>query len=344
VTAAARALAAWYRKGHRDLPWRRTADPYRIWVSEVMLQQTRAQAVIPYYERFLARFPSVEALAAAPEDEVLALWSGLGYYSRARNLLRAAREIAGRGGFPREYAELRALPGVGSYTAAAVASVAFGLPHAVLDGNVLRVVARVENDASDTAHPRTRERFRAVAQEWLDPRRPGVFNQALMELGATVCLPRKPRCGNCPLAALCRALHAGTAASLPVKLRKTAPVRIDATVLLVRRGGRLLVRRRPPDASRMADFWELPSPEDLPAAEAGTLLGAFRHTITHHHYFIRVCSAAVAGSWKCPAGFRWIAEGRLQTLPLATTARKALRLAAKRLAKSAAGPRPVANL
>ena len=196
-----RLLLAWYARGHRDLPWRDTRDPYRIWVSEIMLQQTRAQAVIPYYHRFLERFPSVEALAAAAEDEVLALWSGLGYYSRARNLRLAARQIVDSGGFPRSYEGIRGLPGIGDYTAAAVASIAFDLPYAVLDGNVLRVVARVANDAADISAARTRERFRAMAQGWLDAAiEPGHFNQALMELGATVCLPRKPLCLVCPLA------------------------------------------------------------------------------------------------------------------------------------------------
>jgi A/G-specific adenine glycosylase len=329
VTAVARALAAWFRRGHRDLPWRRTADPYRIWVSEVMLQQTRAQAVVPYYHRFLERFPTVEALAAAPEADVLALWSGLGYYSRARNLRRAAREIVAMGAFPRAYAAIRALPGIGDYTAAAVASIAFGLPHAVLDGNVLRVVARVENDASDIGLPRTRERFRALAQEWLDPRRAGAFNQALMELGATVCLPRNPLCAICPLASLCRARQAGTAAELPVKLRKAVTQRIDATVLIVRRGARFLVRRRAHDARRMAGFWELPAPEDLPAAEPGPSLGTVCHTITHHRYSIQVRLATVAPSWTRPPGFLWVADDRLSTIPLATAARKALRLASQ---------------
>ena len=178
-----RPLIAWYERAHRDLPWRRTSDPYRVWVSEIMLQQTRAQAVVPYFERFLARFPTVEALAAAPEEEALALWSGLGYYSRARNLLRAARLIHAAGAFPSDFAGLRALPGVGDYTAAAIASIAFGKPHAVLDGNVLRVVARMQNDAAEIGSARTRERFRAIAQTWLDSQRPGTFNQALMELG-----------------------------------------------------------------------------------------------------------------------------------------------------------------
>jgi A/G-specific adenine glycosylase len=217
-------LLDWYRRGHRELPWRASSDPYRIWVSEIMLQQTRAQAVIPYYERFLARFPTVEALAAAREDEVLALWAGLGYYSRARNLRKAAQAAVAAGGFPRDYEAIRSLPGVGDYTAAAIASIAFGLPHAVLDGNVLRVVARVENDAADIASSRTKERFRAVAQSWLDPREAGHFNQALMELGATVCLPKNPLCLVCPLRDCCRARQEGTAAQLPVKLRKTKPV------------------------------------------------------------------------------------------------------------------------
>ena len=194
-----RPLIAWYERVHRDLPWRRTSDPYRVWVSEIMLQQTRAQAVVPYFERFLDRFPTVDALAAAHEEDALALWSGLGYYSRARNLVRAARTIHAAGAFPDDRAGLRALPGVGDYTAAAIASIAFGRPHAVLDGNVLRVVARVENDAAEIGSARTRERFRAIAQAWLDPLRPGAFNQALMELGATVCLPKNPRCSACPL-------------------------------------------------------------------------------------------------------------------------------------------------
>jgi A/G-specific adenine glycosylase len=327
VTAISRALVAWFDKGCRDLPWRRTADPYRIWVSEVMLQQTRAQGVIPYYQRFLERFPTLEALAGAPEDGVLALWSGLGYYSRARNLRRAAREMVAMGGFPRTYAAIRALPGIGDYTAAAVASIAFGLPHAVLDGNVLRVVARMENDPSDIASQRTRARFRAVAQGWLDPRRPGAFNQALMELGATVCLPRNPLCLLCPLASLCRGRQMGTVEELPVKLRRASPERIDATALIVRRGSRLLLRRRPEDARRMAGFWELPTPEDLPAAEPGQPLGIIRHSITHHRYAIQVRLGTVPRSWTTPADFQWFTDDQVGAVPLATIARKALRLA-----------------
>jgi A/G-specific adenine glycosylase len=326
-TPVSRLLLAWYRGGHRDLPWRRVSDPYLIWVSEVMLQQTRARAAIPYYQRFIERFPTVAALASAGEEEVLTLWSGLGYYARARNLLRAARQVAAAAGaFPREYDDIRALPGVGDYTAAAIASMAFQLPCAVVDGNVLRVVARVENDAADIASPRTRERFRAVAQSWLDPRHPGLFNQALMELGATVCLPGKPRCRVCPLSSLCRARESGTVLELPVKLRKTRPVRIAGALLLVRKGRRILLRQREPGASRMAGFWDLPAPEDLPGAPTAQVFGEFRHTITHHHYtFTVLAAAAPTGRTRPP--FRWFDPAALTRIPLSTTARKALKLA-----------------
>ena len=320
-----RLLLAWYARGHRDLPWRHSRDPYAIWVSEIMLQQTRAQAVIPYYRRFLARFPTVAALAAAAEDDVLALWSGLGYYSRARNLRRAAQQIATAGGFPRDYDAIRALPGIGDYTAAAIGSIAFDLPFAVLDGNVLRVVARVTNDASDISAGRTRARFREIAQQWMDPRQPGHFNQALMELGATVCLPRHPLCLVCPLGECCRARQEGTAAQLPVKLRKTAAVRLSGTLLVVRHRGRILLRQRDAAAGRMAGFWDLPAPEDLPAAKLGVRIGEIRHTITHHHYTLEVRRATA--SLPDRDGFRWFTITQLDEIPFSTTARKALRLA-----------------
>ena len=317
-------LLAWYRRGHRDLPWRRTQDPYGIWVSEIMLQQTRAQAVIPYYQRFLDRFPTVEMLAAAEEQDVLALWAGLGYYSRARNLRRAAQQVVAMGGFPRDYEAIRALPGIGDYTAAAIASIAFQLPHAVVDGNVLRVVARAENDAADIASQRTRERFRAIARQWMGRGQPGAFNQALMELGATVCLPANPLCRECPIAGDCRALREGTVAQLPVKLRKKEPVAIAAVLLLVRDGDRVLLRQKEAGARRMAGFWELPAPDDLPGARAGKSFGEFRHTITHHHYTFTVRAASVRTTGP---EFRWFAAAQLEGIPFSTTARKALKLA-----------------
>lgn len=315
-------LLDWYGSHHRDLPWRRTTDPYRIWVSEIMLQQTRAEAVIPYYERFLARFPSAAALARASEQEVLACWSGLGYYSRARNLHKAAALVSGA--FPAEYEAIAQLPGVGDYTAAAIASIAFGLPHAVVDGNVMRVVARVTSDAADIGAARTRARFREIAQQWLDPARAGAFNQALMELGATVCLPRAPRCSVCPLQTDCAARRLGRTSELPVKLRKTAPVKIESAVAVVERGGRILMWQRGADSGRMAGFWELPAIEQVPELKNVRVLGTFRHTITHHHYRVTVQVGAIG---RAPRGLRWVPLAGLQALAISTTARKALRLA-----------------
>jgi len=323
-------LLRWYGAHHRDLPWRRTRDPYRIWVSEIMLQQTRAEAVIPYYERFLERFPTVAALAAASEEEVLASWSGLGYYSRARNLHKAARRMDGV--FPSGYQAIRELPGVGDYTAAAIASIAFGLAYAVLDGNVMRVIARLTNDAADIGAGRTRARFREFAQhrlDGLDGRQAGAFNQAMMELGATVCLPRAPRCAICPLAALCEARREGRQSQLPVKLRKTEPVKIEMAVAVVERRGRLLLWQRTADSRRLAGFWELPSPEQLPESNAMAAIGTFRHTITHHHYRVTVRAGTLPPSMRPTRPLRWIPLDTLPALPLSTTARKALRLAGR---------------
>lgn len=317
-----RKLLAWYDSHHRDLPWRQTTDPYRIWVSEIMLQQTRAEAVIPYYARFLERFPSAAALARASEQEVLACWSGLGYYSRARNLHKAAVLVADV--FPDSYEAIAQLPGVGDYTAAAVASIAFGLPYAVVDGNVMRVVARVTNDAAYTGAARTRARFREIAQQWLDRKRAGAFNQALMELGATVCLPRSPRCGVCPLRAECAGLRLGRTLELPVKLRKATPVKIESGVAIVERRGKILMWQRGADSGRMAGFWELPAIEQVPGLQGARMVGTFRHTITHHHYRVTVVVGAVR---QAARGFRWIPLGSLQALAISTTARKALRLA-----------------
>ena len=319
-------LLRWYGAHHRDLPWRRTRDPYCIWVSEIMLQQTRAEAVIPYYERFLDRFPSVEALAAASVEEVLGSWSGLGYYSRARNLHKAARLMDGV--FPRSYQAIRDLPGVGDYTAAAIASIALGLPYAVLDGNVMRVVARLTNDTADIGASPTRTRFRGVAQhhlDGLDRRQAGAFNQAMMELGATVCLPRAPRCVICPLAAVCEARRAGRQAQLPVKVPATAPVKVAMEVAIVERRGRLLLWQRDADARRLGGFWELPSPEQLPELGALPAIGTFSHTITHHHYQVTVRSGSLARQARAARPLRWIPLETLASLPLSTTARKALK-------------------
>lgn len=218
-----RQLVPWYRAGHRPLPWRETKDPYRIWLSEVILQQTRVDQGLAYYQRFLQRWPSVVDLAGASEEQVLKQWQGLGYYSRARNLLAAARQVVhGHGGrFPTTHAELVELKGVGDYTASAIASICFGKPDAVVDGNVYRVLARFAGIGTPIDSTEGRRQFKALATELLDPAHPGDHNQAVMELGATVCVPRNPLCDRCPLQSKCVAFSTGTTSELPVKAGRT---------------------------------------------------------------------------------------------------------------------------
>ncbi len=263
-----RALLRWFRRGKRDLPWRRTRDPYRIWVAEVMLQQTRVAAVVPYYRRFLKRFPTVGALARARTEQVLRHWAGLGYYNRARHLHRAAKEIVARheGRFPRELGAALGLPGVGRYTAAAVLSIAYGSPYAVLDGNVARVLARLSKLRGELRAQRRWGQLQRAAQELLAPESPGEWNQAMMELGATVCTPRAPRCAECPVSRWCQAYTLGIAEQLPTPRRKRAPVRVTlaAAVLLDRRGQTLLVKPEDGDSREDAGalfsrIWQFPA-------------------------------------------------------------------------------------
>jgi len=321
IQAIQRKLRQWYRRERRDLPWRSTTDPYRIWLSEIMLQQTRVAAAIPFYERFLARFPDVAALARALEDDALACWSGLGYYSRARNLHRAAKLVAAAGQFPRDYDGIRALPGIGDYTAAAIASIAFGLPHAAVDGNAIRVLARLLGEKGEVGSAPTRRRLTTAAAFLLDRRRPGEFNQAVMELGATVCLPGKPWCVRCPLSDFCRARAGGLERELPVKSRKAETIRISLTLLLLLRGDRVLLRQREADSKRMAGFWELPEAGLLPQAALLGAVGTVRHTITNHAYRYAIVKAKLR---RIPSGFRWISAAELDRIPLSAATRKAL--------------------
>ena len=256
-------LLAWYRENARDLPWRHTEDPYRIWVSEIMLQQTRVAAVLGYYARFLEAFPTVEALASADEERLMKLWEGLGYYSRARNLQKAAKEVVAMGGFPDTYAGLLALPGIGPYTAGAIASICFERPAAAVDGNVLRVCARVLDDATPIDSAAHKAALTAALSACYPAGHCGDFTQALMELGATVCGPnRAPQCEVCPIAALCLARAHGTAAALPVKAPKRAKRAEDYTVFCLRCGDRLAVERRP-EHGLLAGLWELPNTPGL---------------------------------------------------------------------------------
>jgi A/G-specific adenine glycosylase len=260
-----RRMLSWFAKRKRDLPWRRTKDSYRIWLSEIMLQQTRVAAVIPYYERFVEKFPDVHALANAPTDHVLKNWAGLGYYSRAKNLQSAAKEIVVRhsGEFPRKYAAALALPGIGRYTAAAVLSIAYDAPHAVLDGNVARVLARIFALRGDLRVPATWRMLEAAAQELLAQKFSGDWNQAVMELGATVCTPKSPRCDECPVEKWCRARKLGIAEKLPSARKKRAPVDITlaAAVLLDPRGRTLLIRQLGGDGALFSRMWQFPALE-----------------------------------------------------------------------------------
>lgn len=254
-------LLVWYRENARALPWRGDPTPYHVWISEIMLQQTRVAAVLDYYRRFLEAAPDAAALASLPQDQLMKLWQGLGYYSRARNLQKAAEQImAGHGGiFPNTYEEIRALPGVGDYTAGAISSIAFGLPVPAVDGNVLRVVARIAGDSGDIASAAMKKKVAQALAEVIPLDAPGDFNQALMELGATICLPNgAPLCEKCPAAGFCRAFQEGRTAELPVKAAKKARRVEERTVFLLFHGGRVALRRRP-DRGLLAGLWEYPN-------------------------------------------------------------------------------------
>ena len=253
-------LLYWYQGAARDLPWRRDPTPYHVWISEIMLQQTRVEAVKGYYERFLDAFPTVDALAAADDDRLNKVWQGLGYYSRARNLQKAARLIVERyqGEMPKTYDELRALPGIGDYTAGAIASIAYGLRVPAVDGNVLRVLARVSGSREDIALQETKNRFR-LSLAPIVPAWAGDFTQAMIELGATVCVPNgAPLCESCPLYADCKARCEGLIDELPVKSAKRARRTEDRTVLLIRDGGRTALHKRPP-RGLLSGLFELPN-------------------------------------------------------------------------------------
>jgi A/G-specific adenine glycosylase len=348
VKEVRRALLSWYRKSRRDLPWRRTRDPYRIWVSETMLQQTRVETVLRYYPRFLARFPDLHSLATADPDDVLGEWAGLGYYGRARNLQTAARQVIAEWGgeMPDDVEGLCSLKGVGRYTAGAVASIAFDRPAPVVDGNVARVLARLLAVREEVQSPPVMRRLWEEAGALARAKSPGDLNQALMELGAMVCTPRAPLCEVCPLKARCLARESGDPEAIPVKRPRRKPTRLEAAAAFVERRGRALAVRRPP-RGLLGGLWELPGGElsagENPEEGVARLLrervgltlreteriGTVEHAFTHRVLHLHLYRARGAGGRVRLGGFdahRWLPPALLAELPQSALMRKALLL------------------
>ena len=313
------ALLRWFAQYGRELPWRGIDDPYGIWVSEVILQQTRIDQGRDYWLRFMERFPTVEALAAASEDEVLRLWQGLGYYSRARNMHAAARQIVEAGGFPRTIQGLRALKGVGDYTAAAVGSMAFNLPAAAVDGNVYRVLARHYGIDVPINTTRGKHTFESLATELLPPGQASAFNQAMMDFGATWCTPRSPRCIDCPVADTCDALHTGRIHLLPVKEKKLKVKERHFAYTYIRCMGKTALRRRPA-GDIWQGLWEPLFVEDAPLPDLGcplTLLASgVKHVLTHRVLLADFYLAEPQALPALPEGYIWVEEPALHDYAL----------------------------
>ena len=334
------ALLSWYDRCARSLPWRGIHDPYRTWVSEAMLQQTRVETVLSYYDRFLARFPDLPSLAAAEEADVLKQWEGLGYYSRARNLWLGAKQVMRDFGglLPRDPALLRRISGIGPYTACAVASIAYGVPVPAVDGNVIRVISRLFGIRDNALLPQTRKRIESLAASLVPADRPGDHNQAVMDLGATVCIPGTPDCARCPLSAFCDAFRAGDAESLPVLPHAKPPKTIPYWVPVIRSGSRVLMRCR--TEKLLQGLWCFPlfSPEDglsasdlvlkklsLSCRSLGNSVAA-RHVFTHQVWEMVLFPMETQPSAPCPAGYEWIPFADLNTLAVPAAMSAALRM------------------
>lgn len=320
------ALLDWYGCNGRDLPWRHTRDPYPIWLSEVILQQTRIAQGTAYWERFMQQFPTVESLAATSEDEVLRLWQGLGYYSRARNLHTAAKQIVEMGGFPESYEEIRRLKGVGDYTAAAIAAFAFGLPHAAVDGNVYRVLSRYYGITTPINTTTAKKEFTALAQQLLPQGRAADFNQAMMDFGATLCTPTSPQCSECPLADGCDALHTHRTDVLPVKQKTVKMATRHFTFIYIRCQGEIAIMRRP-----AGDIWQglwqplliegdMNSDEtwhELKEKGQVTLLAKnVKHVLTHRIIMADFYLLEAPTKPSLPDGYRWIPEDQIDRYAL----------------------------
>ena len=337
--SVAEMLLSWYDEHRRILPWREIADPYGTWISEIMLQQTRVETVIPYYERFLAAFPDVQSLAAADLDDVLKLWEGLGYYSRARNLHKGAQQIVENfgGSLPDDLALLQKIAGIGAYTAGAIASIAYGKPVPAVDGNVIRVVSRLKGIRENVGIPSVRRLLEAEAAALVPENRPGDYNQAVMDLGSSVCVPGTPECAVCPLRPCCNAYAEDDADALPVLPLKTPPKVYEYDVLLIRSGNRILMRRR--TESLLHGLWVYPmlpgwrDADSLAAAaqqevrlplESVRCLGEAKHVFTHQVWLMRLYAADAPDNAAATRGMQFMSpeEMRALTIPTAVVAAK----------------------
>lgn len=328
-------LLKWYYANKRTLPWRKTRDPYAIWISEIMLQQTQVETVIPYYERWLKKFPDPKRLAQASEDEVLKAWEGLGYYSRARNLHRAAKEITGRhdGKIPSGLEQILALPGIGRYTAGAILSIAFDQPVPLVDGNVIRVITRLFNIHTDTNSSSTQKRIWDIAAQLVPRKHPGDFNQALMELGATLCTPGTPRCLLCPLNEACLGLKKSNPARLPVRHSTFDIQKFQGWIHLIERKGSFLIQQRP-EGSLMGGLWEFPSSMDGKIKEPEKLikkeiLGKIQAAFTKYRGVYQVVHLKVAAKPShAPANgsSRWVKPADFKNFTFSAPSRKVLAL------------------
>lgn len=298
-------LLRWYDESKRDLPWRKNADPYRVWVSEIMLQQTTVAAVTPKYEAFLRRFPTLRALAAASEDAVLKQWAGLGYYSRARNLRRAAQSVVSDHGgeFPSSFDAVLNLPGIGRYTAGAILSIAFSKPFPLVDGNVIRVFSRLFGMKGRAKDPAFVKKMWPIAERMVPATRPGDWNQALMELGATVCTPESPSCGACPVAKHCVAFKKNLQDKLPLPEARREPVPVKWTCLWIEKDGKVLLWRRSEKERLLKNLWGLPE-QGRVAAAVGKTRAKTAHSITHHALSVELREAELASA--PPAEAKWV--------------------------------------
>lgn len=333
-----RLLLDWYDAHARDLPWRGIQDPYRTWVSETMLQQTRVETVRGYYHRFLEHFPDVASLAAAPLDDVLKQWEGLGYYSRARNLHKGAQQVMAQFGgvMPRSREELLTISGIGPYTSGAIASIAFDLPEPAVDGNVIRVLSRLFGIRENVGIPSVRRQIEKTAAEIISDKRPGDFNQALMDLGSGICVPGTPDCEACPLRIICDAYDAGDAEDLPQLPRKNPPRTLQYDVLIIKSGDRVLMRQR--TENLLNGMWVYPMLEDwhdeddiirLAKRETGLDMRSIcfcseaKHVFTHRIWQMRIYAASVDESAVAATGWQFVALEQMRALPIPTAVKAA---------------------